>query len=83
MKSMCAPAIASRMSSTAASAASRPLFRLASAPSPLVPRLNGLVRAAARQGLCIGVRAHELHALHAALDHVGDGVAAASATPTL
>jgi hypothetical protein len=34
---------------------------------------------AAGQRLRVGVGADELHALHAALDHVGDGVAAAAA----
>ena len=37
MNNMCAPAIASRMSSTAISAASRPLSGLLPAPSPLPP----------------------------------------------
>ncbi|MDT4858568.1 hypothetical protein FQZ97_930430 [compost metagenome] len=41
--------------------------------------LDGLVRGTARERLRIGVGADELHALHAARDHVLDSVAAATA----
>ena len=79
MNSMCAPAIASRMLSTASSAALAALLGLLPAPRPVPPSWMMLVRRAAGQRLRVGVGADELHALHAALDHVLDGVAAAAA----
>jgi hypothetical protein len=65
------------MSSIAASAASRPFSGLLPAPRPLTAELNGAVGiGTAGQGLRIGVGADELDALHVAIDHVIDGVAA-------
>ena len=79
MNSMCAPSMASRMRSTASSAAARPTSGLPPAPRPRAAELDQLVRAAAVERLRVGVGADELHALHALRDHVLDGVAAAAA----
>jgi hypothetical protein len=79
MNSMCAPSMAVRMSSTASSAASRPFSGLLPAPRPVPPSWMVLCAGAARERLRIGVGADELHALHLALDHVLDRVAAAAA----
>jgi hypothetical protein len=49
------------------------------APRPLVPKLDGAVGGAARQGLRIGVGADELYTLTLQIDHVLDGVAATAA----
>ena len=52
------------------------LVRLAACTQAASTQLNGLVRIAAAERLCVSVGADEFHALHAALDHVTDSIAA-------
>jgi hypothetical protein len=54
-------------------------FGLAACAQTSAAELNGFVRGAARQGLCVGVRGNEFNALDAALNHVFHGVAPAAA----
>jgi hypothetical protein len=55
------------------------LVGLAAGAQAAGAELDDLVRVAAGERLRIGVRAHELHALHTTLHHVGDRIAATAA----
>jgi hypothetical protein len=55
------------------------IFGLAASAQAGLTQLDETVRSAAGQGLCVGVGTNELNALDVALDHVLDGVAAATA----
>jgi len=57
------------------------LLGLAARTQAALAQLDGAVRRAAHQGLCVGVGTDELHALDGARNHVFDGVAAATADP--
>ena len=55
------------------------LFRLAACPQTTATQLDDTVGRAARERLRVGIGADKLHALHAAGNHVLDGIAAATA----
>ena len=81
MNSMSEPSIISAMRSRSSIAASRPISGRAPAPSPrvsAVPSCSCAARGRALQRLRVGVRADELDAEKPSVDHVLDGVAAAT-----
>jgi hypothetical protein len=54
---------------------------LAASAQTSLAQLHKTVRRAPGQGLCIGVGADEFHTLYLALDHVLDGITAATTHP--
>jgi hypothetical protein len=79
MKSMCAPVMLSLMLLHRLFGGTRPGLGLAAGAQARGAQLHQRARIAAVQGLRVGVGADELHALHALVDHVLDGIAAAAA----